>query len=86
MLNIRLWVALGVAMLVLDAARAAAPTSPAKARSRPRTAVVHSPYARAAAAHSATQAPGTPIKGHNATMVQGQGMSAARGHSSGMPH
>ena len=47
--------------------------------------VVHSPYARAAAAHATAPTPGNPIKGHSMTSVQGQGMSRLRGRSAGNP-
>jgi hypothetical protein len=47
--------------------------------------VVHSPYALAAASHSAAPAPGTPIKGHSTTMVQGLGTSGLRKRAVGRP-
>lgn len=47
---------------------------------------VHSPYARAAAAHATQPTPGHPIKGHSATAVQGQGLSSLHKHSAGRPH
>lgn len=85
MSNVKLWTILGTIVLMAGAAQAA-PSSSGKAKSLPRTAVVHSPYARAAAAHAAAQTRASPIKAHNATMVQGQGMSAARRRSTGAPH
>jgi hypothetical protein len=48
--------------------------------------VVHSPYARAAGAHSTAPTPGNPIKGHSAVMVQGLGTSGLRKHTVGRPH
>jgi len=92
-----LWIALGVALLALGDVQAAqtpavgsrsvtATASKAKTSAGKKTKVVHSPYARAAGAHSTGPTPGNPIKGHSVNMVQGQGMSSQRHHAGGRPH
>lgn len=89
MLNVkRSWVALAISVLAMGAAQAA--QAPPVSKGRPAAVkphkVVHSPYARAAAAHASAPAPGNPIKGHSVNMVQGQGMSSQRRHTVGKPH
>jgi hypothetical protein len=49
------------------------------------TKVVHSPYALAAAADSAAPKPGSPVKGHSATMLQGLGTAGMHKRSIGRP-
>jgi len=77
-----------VAVLAIGTAQAAPTLLGAKSKSTAAKThkVVHSPYARAAAAHATAPAPGNPIKGHNLNMVQGQGMSSQRRHAVGKPH
>ena len=89
MLNVRMsLVVLAIAVLAAGAARAA--QTPVLPKSSPTAVrphkVVHSPYARAAAAHATAPSPGNPIKGHSVNSVQGQGISSQRRHAVGRPH
>ena len=77
-------------LLLTGASVHAVPSTHAAVKAHPgagkRNKVIHSPYARAAGAHSVAPTPGNPIKGHSATAVQGLGTSALRKHTVGRPH
>jgi hypothetical protein len=100
-LVVLLWGALAVVVLGAGAARATpahnavgggnsrpAPTATSGPRhaAAKTTKVVHSPYALAAAADSAAPKPGSPVKGHSATMLQGLGTAGMHKHSVNRPH